>query len=169
MEAQNTQKSNKKSAGVGKQHWFFIFYDGRESYGLSPESVKEVVSVTHTTPVPFTPPWIDGVVSIRGEILPVIDLVKYFGIDSDSERKRSRLIFLSEGNYSFAVWSDQIVGVETIFENQLEHPMSSLPDNLLQCISHQFRFNERLVYSVDLKKLISASHKQTRASQGLIG
>jgi purine-binding chemotaxis protein CheW len=151
-----------------KQNLFFIFYDNKETYGISPEHVNEVISNMESTPVPFTPNWVDGVVSIRGSIVPVINLVKYFGITSDAVRKRHRLISLKVGEYAFAVWSDDIIGVESILDNQIEPPMNNLPKELLSCVSSQFRLNDRLVYVIDLNKFILDSRQKVKTTGGIL-
>jgi len=152
----NQKRKSQKTMPVpdADQRLFFVYRDGLEAYAVPPTSVVEIITKTEATPVPFTPDWLDGVISVRGEIMPVLDLLRYFKLPSTPSKQRNRLILVNVEGAAFTMWSDQIIGVESIEESRLEQPLSNLPDSLQKCLFAQFRMSDSLVYCIDLKKLL---------------
>jgi len=52
---------------------------GRETYGIGIDMVREILEVGRLTPLPLTPPFVRGVMNLRGAVVPVIDLMARFG------------------------------------------------------------------------------------------
>jgi chemotaxis signal transduction protein len=73
------------------------------------------------------------------------------------------MILVGVGPNAFAIWSDQIVGVETVEESRLEPPLSNLTDSLLKCLAGQFRMEDTVVYCIDLRKLLEETREQVKA------
>lgn len=72
---------------------FLVFRLGSEAYGLPIGAVDEVARVPHNIArVPNTPDFLEGVVNLRGNILPVIDQRKRFGLPSGADRDEQRLV-----------------------------------------------------------------------------
>lgn len=71
-----------------------IFRLGREEYAVSIGAVREVGSWTQPTPVPEAPPVVEGVIDLRGEILPVIDLGKLFRTGRERANPDSRVMVM---------------------------------------------------------------------------
>ena len=132
---------------------YFVFFDGREGYSLMSKDVVEVAPRAAPTRVPFTPPWMEGVISARGEIIPVIDLNRYFGLQDGDEPDRQRLIVVQQDEQLVAIWATSITGVEALSPENMEAPMSTLPDPLTQCMLGQWRKGDRIIYCLDTKKL----------------
>jgi purine-binding chemotaxis protein CheW len=161
--AEKQKEAKKPQVADGDQRMFFVYRDGQEAYAVPPTSVVEIITKAEATPVPFTPDWLDGVISARGEITPVLDLQRYFRLPSPPSKSRNRLILVSVNTASFTMWSDQIVGVEAIEESRLEQPLSNLPEALQKCLSGQFRMEDTLVYCIDLTKLLKEARDQMKA------
>ncbi len=138
----------------------FLFRDGQEAYALGSAAVVEVITGSTVTPVPFTPDWMEGVISVRGKVLPVLDLFRYFQLPGDAPTQRSRLLLLAvEGNL-FALWSDKILGVEDIAEAKFEVPMDTLTPLLRECMLAQLRHDDGLIFYLDLPKLLEKTRQQ---------
>lgn len=65
------------------------FRIGRETFGLPIELVREIVRVPEITSVPNAPDYIEGVINLRGRIIPVVDLRKRFGEKRSSRTRRT--------------------------------------------------------------------------------
>lgn len=61
-----------------------IFSLGKEEYGLPIEAVQEIIRLTEVHPIPKAPDYIKGLISIRGQALPLIDMHARFGIKSEA-------------------------------------------------------------------------------------
>lgn len=82
------------SAGVAPPRILLGFRLGAASYALSVERVREIVRVQTITPIPRAPAWLRGVVSLRGEMVQVIDLRHRRGLPVAPLSRASRIIVL---------------------------------------------------------------------------
>ena len=154
---------SKQRTGTEESQLSFIFSIGKQAFGLPPSTVLEVLSVVDTTRVPFTPDWVEGVISARGKVIPVIDLIGYFGIAQESKDARTRLIILGAGDISFGIACDRIVGVEEIEASAMEETMSHFPKALRDCSKAQVKREDLLVVLLDTKALLEQSRDRVQA------
>src|SRR6202011_5718873 len=68
------------------------FRIGRETFGVPISLVREIVRVPSITSVPNAPDYIEGVVNLRGRIIPVVDLRKRFGQKQIESNKKNRVV-----------------------------------------------------------------------------
>ncbi len=80
-----------------EQHQYLTFYLGGEEYGLGILQVKEILEYAPLTTVPQTPPWIRGVINLRGHVVPVVDLARQFGLPPSPVTKRTCIIIVEVG------------------------------------------------------------------------
>lgn len=95
----------------------------RESYALETRYVREVCPLKNLTPLPCTPPFVLGIVNVRGRILPVLDLKKFFDLPEQGLTDLHRIILVRGNDLELGLLADVIVGVRTI-------PMDSLQASL---------------------------------------
>src|SRR5436309_14029824 len=74
------------------------FRIGNETYGVRIASVREIVRVPEITAVPSAPELIEGVINLRGKIIPVMDLRKRFGQTEIISDKRNRILVVELEN-----------------------------------------------------------------------
>ena len=154
---------SKQQTGKDESQLSFIFAIGKQAFGLPPTTVLEVLSIVDATRVPFTPDWVEGVISARGKVIPVIDLIKYFGIEQKSKAARTRLILLGVGDTSFGIACDHIIGVEEIETSALEETMSHFPKSLRDCSKAQVKREDLLIVLLDTKALLEQSRDRVQA------
>ncbi len=75
-----------------QQYLTFILRD--ECYGISIDSVKEIIEYSQVTAIPLMPDFVKGVLNLRGEVVPVIDLGMRFGKSATEIHKRSCIVIL---------------------------------------------------------------------------
>jgi purine-binding chemotaxis protein CheW len=96
----------------------------QERYALENRWVQEVCPLKELTPMPCTPPFVLGIVSVRGRILPVLDLKKFFDLPEQGLTDLHRIILVRGGDLELGLLADAIVGVRSIPADSLQ---SSLP------------------------------------------
>src|SRR5271167_1637123 len=79
------------------------FRIGRETFGLPIAMVREIVRVPEITSVPNAPNYIEGVINLRGRIVPVVDLRKRFGEKSPEPNKKNRIVVVEIGRRAIGV------------------------------------------------------------------
>lgn len=85
-----------------------------ETYAIESRFVREVYPLENLTPLPGTPAFVLGIVNVRGEILSVIDLKKFFDLPEKGLTDLNKLIVLDSGSMRFGILADVIVGVRLI-------------------------------------------------------
>jgi len=73
---------------------YLTFSIAKEDYGISIMKVKEIIEVMPVTPMPQTPPYVKGVINLRGKIIPVADLRTKLGIRESEYTDRSCIVIL---------------------------------------------------------------------------
>jgi purine-binding chemotaxis protein CheW len=95
-----------------------------ERYALEATFVQEVYPLEDLTPVPCTPAFVRGLVTVRGRILVVIDLKKFFELPEQGITDLHRIIFIQNGDMEVGILVDLIVGIRRI---PLDAMQPSLP------------------------------------------
>ena len=98
----------------------------RERYALETRHVSEVYPLKNLTPLPSTPSFVVGIVNVRGRILPVLDLKKFFGLPEYGLTDLHRIILVSGPELEFGLLADVSVGVRTIPASSLQPPLPTL-------------------------------------------
>lgn len=83
---------------------------GPERYAFPASLVREVFHLTEITPLPGVPPFVLGVANLRGRILSVIDIRRFFGLGGMGLTNLNRAIVLRSGGMELAVLADEVVG-----------------------------------------------------------
>lgn len=92
----------------------FFFRLGELRLGVPSENVREVLRAGPLTPVPRAPSFILGVCGHRGEVLPVLDLLRFLGKGEARIHARSRLFVGIAGAFVTAVVTDAVVGLQRV-------------------------------------------------------
>lgn len=90
------------------------FILAHERYAIESQYVREVYPLENLTPLPCTPAFVLGIVNVRGEILSVIDIKKFFDLPEKGLTDLNKVIVLQSGNMLFGILADAIVGVRRI-------------------------------------------------------
>lgn len=85
-----------------------------ERYAIESRWVREVYPLDHFTPLPCTPPFVLGIVNLRGEILSVIDIKRFFDLSEKGLTDLNQVIVLQSGAMTFGVLADAIIGTRHI-------------------------------------------------------
>jgi purine-binding chemotaxis protein CheW len=93
---------------------FFIFRVGELNVGVRSKLVREVTRMGPLTPLPRAPSFLLGVVGHRGEVVPLIDLLRFFGQGESKVALRSRLFISAQGASVVGFVADQVIGLRRI-------------------------------------------------------
>lgn len=83
-----------------------------EHYGIESCYIREAYPLKEFTPVPCTPAFVLGVVNIRGQILSILDIGRFFDLPGQGITDLDRVIVLSSGPLEFGILADAILGVK---------------------------------------------------------
>lgn len=99
---------------------------GGERYGVEAELVSEVCPLRDLTVVPCTPSFIAGVVSLRGQVLAITDLRRYFDLPTRGLTELNRVVVLREGRNEVGLLVDTIDGLHSVAPASLQASLPTL-------------------------------------------
>lgn len=130
------------------------FRVGGEEYGLDILRVQEIIRLQHLTRVPNAPDAIDGVMNLRGKIIPVIGLRKRFGLDPFPADKQTRIVVVEIQGTVLGFIVDSVSEVLRIPANTVEPP-PLLAKHTQGYVSAVGKIDERLLILLDIDRLMS--------------
>ena len=102
------------------------FMLAHERYAVEFSYVREVYHLENLTPLPCTPAFVLGIVSLRGEIISVIDVRKFFDLPQTGLPDLNKVIVLESGNMVFGILADMILGVQRILLAEMQDSLPTL-------------------------------------------
>lgn len=124
-----------------------LFRLGAEEYGIPISQVKEIIQYKGATRLPQTPDFMEGVINLRGKVIPVIELAKKFGLASSGGTDRRAVIIETEGQ-EIGVIVDEVTEVIRLQDSAIEPaPTMTASNDFIRGIGKQ---NERLLILLEL-------------------
>ena len=133
---------------------FIVIRLGDEQYGIDIRSIDTIVKMQPITRIPKMPPFLKGVINMRGEVIPVISMRLKMGLEADVFTKNSRIIVLKleqEGNIGFVV--DEVKEVVTLTTNEIEKLTYNSKDEKANLINAVGKHNGELISLFDLNTI----------------
>jgi purine-binding chemotaxis protein CheW len=98
----------------------------QETYGIESEFVREVYPLKDITPLPCTPSFVLGIVNVRGQILSVIDLKKFFNLPVKGLGDLNKIIIIHNEMMEFGILADIILGTHRISQEAIQPPLPTV-------------------------------------------
>jgi purine-binding chemotaxis protein CheW len=99
-----------------------VFKLGHEEYGVEVDNVRTIERMLPITRVPKTPPFVKGVINLRGVVTPVIDLRGRFQLPETEYTDQTRIIIVAVGDLEVGMIVDAANDVLDVDESQIEDP-----------------------------------------------
>ena len=137
-----------------------IFDLASEHYGVDIATVDGIIKMQAITAVPRAPNFVEGVTNLRGEVLPVIDLRRRFGIAADEKRgKDTRIVVVVIDGKKVGMVVDAVTEVLRVSEAAIEPPSPIVTTVDSVFIRGIAKIDERLVILLDLSRVLSTEEK----------
>ena len=149
----------------GTAESFILFELAGTTYGVRSRLVQQMEMIETITPVPNAPPFVEGVVFSRGQVVPAINLRQRFGFEKIPHDLRMRLVVVTNGTRSVGLVVDTAREFATIPTEAIQPPpeaLSGLSGKYLQGIA---RLDTRLVLILDLDEVFNYSEITSLAQQ----
>ena len=143
---------------MAKNLQLVVFSVGKEHYGVGIESVQEIVRVPDVTEVPDAPGFLEGVINLRGRIVPVVDLRKRLRMYGKEKTKSTRvLVTENEGSKQGLVGLlvDSVSEVLKIQPDAIDEPPEMVSAIGVEYITGVAKVEDKLIILLDLKKILS--------------
>jgi len=130
------------------------FRIGEETFGVRIGSVREIVRVPEITTVPNAQETIEGVINLRGKIIPVVDLRKRFGQLEITTDKKSRILVVELESKLVGLIVNSASEVLKIPPSEIESPGSVFADGESSYVTGVGKLKGRLIILLDISKLL---------------
>ena len=124
--AQALSRRPERAPIVGASLELLEFRLAQERYAVETCFVREVLPLRDLTPLPCTPPFVLGVVNVRGRILPVLDIKKFFDLPDQGLTDLHRIIFVHGHDLELGLLADAVVGTQTLPVDGLQTTLPTL-------------------------------------------
>lgn len=140
---------------------YLTFRIASEDYGIGIEHVTEIVGMQHISPVPEMPEFVKGVVNLRGQIIPVMDVRLRFGMESREYDDRTCVVVVRMGDATVGLVVDTVKEVLDIPEGNVTEPPRVASARSARYIQGIGRLGDEVKILVAVDRLL---HEEERAA-----
>ena len=137
-----------------------VFRLGNEEYGVDIQQVREIIKVTDVTRVPKAPEFIEGVINLRGQITPVMDLRMRLDLPESQKGEDTRIIITELEKNSVGMIVDSVSEVLRISEKNIDPTPTISTDVGVEFIKGVGKLGDRLLILLDLMKVLSKKEEK---------
>ncbi|GAB4424473.1 MAG: chemotaxis protein CheW [Anaerolineae bacterium] len=132
-----------------------IFHLAKEYYGVDIAAVESIIKMQAITGIPQAPPFVEGVINLRGAVLPVIDLRNRFGLAQTPPTKDTRIVVVEMGGTTVGMIVDAVNEVLRVPSEDIEPPSPMVTTLDSAFITGIAKVADRLIILLDLGKVLS--------------
>ena len=153
-----------EEASVSKtEEQLVVFELASERYGVQIDQVQEIIRLPAITRLPKAPEFVDGVINLRGRVIPVVDLRTRFGLGRGERTKESRIVVVDVGGQTIGMVVDGVSEVLRIPGDAVEPPSPVATTVESAYIRGVAKLEGGLIILLDLSRVLSWDEKRALA------
>lgn len=141
------------------EHQFVVFKLNKEEYGIEIMQVQEISPYQKATSVPNAPVFVDGIINLRGEVIPVINLKRQFNIAETEITEQTRLIVVNSGRRRIGFVVDDASEVITMAEDNIEEVPPMIVGDNKKYLKGVGKIENRILIILDLQQLFTVEEE----------
>lgn len=146
--------ANVKNSGAEELLQLVSFKIGSEEYGIDILKVQEINRMPDITKVPQAPHYVDGVINLRGKVIPIINTRRKFSLEEKAQDKDTRIVVVDINGEVIGLVVDSVNEVLRIPNSIVEPPPNVTVDSGADYITGVARLEDRLLILLDLGRLV---------------
>ncbi len=135
------------------------FRIGVEMYALDIMRIKEIIRPQKLTPVPRAPEFIEGVINLRGAVIPVVDLRKRFNQQPSTQARKTRIIICSLSGKIIGLLVDEVSEVRTYARPEIQPAPQFLKGQGSEFFLGVAKRDDDLIMLLDLERILSSGER----------
>lgn len=143
-----------ESASHKKLLRVLAFSLGKENYCIDVRQAKEVMKMPDTTRVPNVPAFVLGAANLRGEIIGILDMHYFFGLEPHGKSQEVRVIVTDVTGDSIGLRVDRVQDTIAINADEIQAPLATLKGRLEACTKGQVAYGDEILIFLDLEKVL---------------
>jgi purine-binding chemotaxis protein CheW len=150
---------NERQAAAGEELLQLVSFNiGDEEFGVDILHVQEINRMLEVTRVPNAPAYVDGVINLRGRVIPIIDLRRRFGMERKEHDKNTRIVVVELSGRVLGFVVDAVREVLRIPRSMTEPPPHLVGVGREEYIKAVGKLDDRLLILLDLEKVLGADN-----------
>lgn len=141
---------------VVEEKQMVLFELGSETYGLDIATVHEIIRMQPITKVPKAPVYVEGVINLRGKVIPVIDIGKRFGFDKAEGAKNNRIVVVYLQDTTLGIIVDAVTEVIRIPNDSIEPVSDIVTSDNSEYLLGIAKLADKMVILLALDRLLSS-------------
>ncbi|HCC08291.1 MAG TPA: chemotaxis protein CheW [Clostridiales bacterium] len=146
--------NNQKDLNSSEVKQYITFDLEEEEYGINIEEIESINRIQGITRVPKAPAYINGVINVRGDIIPVMSLRKKLNFEDDAFTNNSRIIIIKKQDASIAIIVDKVKEVVGLDGKNIETVQELNTKIGIDFIKGVGKIDNRIVTIININKLI---------------
>jgi len=156
-----TMSSESRDVATDQWEQLVVFDLAHEFYGVDIGAVNTIIRMQEITKIPRTPEFVEGVINLRGSIVPVIDLRKRFGLPVGDATKSSRIVVVEAGGQMIGMVVDAVAETLRLSADMIEPPSPVVVNVDSAYVRGVGKQENRLVILIDLEKVLTQKELDT--------
>ncbi|MGM0653593.1 MAG: chemotaxis protein CheW [Bacillota bacterium] len=136
-----------------------VFVMETEEFACSINNVREVLKMIKVTPLPRSLDFVEGVINMRGEVIPVIDLRKRFGLPDAERTDNSRIIIVEVEERMVGLIVDSVSEVISLSSEQIQEAPSQVAGGKTDLITGVGKVDDRMLIILDLNRILTSEEQ----------
>lgn len=128
-------------------------------YGVPITQVQEIIPMATPTRLPQTPDFVEGIINLRGKIIPIVDLKKRFRMGTSDITSDSRSVVVEVEGQTIGIIVDEVSEVLRIPTDSIEPPPSVIGGITAEYLTGVGKLEERLLILLDMNKILDDEEK----------
>lgn len=153
--ATETKNSKKNKDGDDQVLQWVTFRLEGETYGINVMQVQEVLRYSEIAPVPGAPPYVLGIINLRGNVVTVIDTRHRFGLADGKVTDNTRIVIIETDNHVIGIMVDSVAEVVYLNQSEIETAPNVGNEESAKFIQGVCHKNDELLILIDLNKLLT--------------
>lgn len=141
------------------QNKYVTFKLDKEYYGIPIVNVLSIEKPRKTTRIPNAPDYVIGLINLRGDVIPVIDLRVKLGINQNCIDNNSRIIIVKEDDIVVGLMVDSSKEVLEIDDENIDKPPTNEDNSFIKYINGIGKIDNRLIVMLNLQKVLEIRSK----------
>ncbi len=136
-----------------------VFRLGAEEYGVPITQVQEINHLSTPTRIPRSPAFVEGVINLRGKVIPVIDLKKRFELERTEYTEDARIVVVEISGHTVGVIVDEVSEVLRLPTSSIDPPPAIIAGITAEYLRGVGKLQDRLLILLDLEKILTEREK----------
>jgi purine-binding chemotaxis protein CheW len=153
---------------VHEEKQLVVFALAKEAYGVDISTVHEIIRMQAITKVPRAPDFVEGIINLRGKVIPVVDMRKRFGLTVSQQTKDSRIVVVDISDQEVGMVVDAVIEVLRIPSESVDPPSTVITTSDSTYLQGIAKLEDRLIILLDLEQILSISEKKKLANKETI-